>query len=110
MDLKFALRSLRNNPGFTLLAVFVMALGIGANTAMFSVVNAVLLKPLDYPNPDQIVSILTKWQDDPVPGNISIPDLNDWRRESSSFSATAYYENHSTSAMTSSAAEYTEVT
>ena len=44
---------------------------------MFSVVNAVLLKPLDYPNPDRIAPVLTKWADDPFAGNISIPDFND---------------------------------
>ena len=109
MDLKFALRSVRNNPGFTLLAVFVMALGIGANTAMFSVVNAVLLKPLDYPNPDRIVSVLSKWADDPVPGNISVPDFQDWKNQSTAFSAMAYYVNYSTSAMTGPAAEYIQV-
>src|SRR5215467_3961429 len=58
-DLKFTLRSLRHNPGFTLLAVVVMALGIGANTAVFSVVNAVLLKPLTYRGPDRIVMLGT---------------------------------------------------
>ncbi len=109
MDLRFALRSLRNNPGFTLLAVFVMALGIGANTAMFSAVNAVLLKPLDYPNPDRIVSILTKWTDDPMLGNISIPDFNDWHRQSTAFSAMAYFEDHPTFAMSGAAAEYITV-
>jgi len=56
-DLKFTLRSLRHNPGFTLLAVVVMALGIGANTAVFSVVNTVLLKPLTYRDPDRIVAL-----------------------------------------------------
>src|SRR5581483_6195860 len=63
MDLKFALRSLRNNPGFTLLAIVVMALGIGANTAVFSVVNSVLLKPLAYKDPDRIVTIRNFWKE-----------------------------------------------
>jgi hypothetical protein len=109
MDLKFALRSLRNNPGFTWLAVLVMALGIGANTAMFSVVNAVLLKPLDYPDPDRIVTILSKWKDDPVPNNISVPDFDDWHARSTAFSAMAYYKYYSTSVMTGPVAEYIQV-
>ena len=57
MDLGFALRSLRKNPGFTVLPLVMMALGIGANTAVFSVVNAVLLKPPAYRDPDQIVTL-----------------------------------------------------
>jgi hypothetical protein len=62
MDLKFALRSLRKNLGFTILAVVVMALGIGANTAVFSVVNAVLLKPLAFRDPDRIVTLASLWR------------------------------------------------
>src|SRR5262245_63726455 len=63
-DLSYGLRMLRKNPGFALLAVLVMGLGIGANTALFSVVNAVLLRPLAYRAADRIVTLSTSERKD----------------------------------------------
>ena len=106
MDLKFAVRSLFKNPGFTLLAVLVMALGIGANTAVFSVVNAVLLKPLPYSHPDRIVTLSSLWRKSGSHGTVSAPDFHDWHDQSSAFSAMAYYYNDETAVTTGSSAEY----
>ena len=91
MDLRYALRSLRKNPGFTVLAVLVMGLGIGANTAMFSVVNSVLLKPLDYQDPGRIVTLSSLWKTSGSHGQVSAPDFHDWHDQSTAFSAMAYY-------------------
>ncbi|SPF31324.1 conserved membrane hypothetical protein [Candidatus Sulfopaludibacter sp. SbA4] len=110
MDLRYALRSLRKNPGFTVLAVLVMGLGIGANTAMFSVVNSVLLKPLDYQDPSRIVTLSSLWKTNGSHGQVSAPDFHDWHDQSTAFSAMAYYtDNPNTAVQARSGAEYASV-
>src|SRR5690349_10869057 len=92
-DLHYAGRSMRRSPGFVALAVLIMALGIGANTVVFSVVNAVLLKPLEYRDPDRIVALSGTVSEarSGLQSQISIIDFQDWHDQSLSFDAMAYY-------------------
>jgi predicted permease len=90
-DLRYAWRSLRRQPAFALLAIGTLALGIGANAAIFSAVNAVLLRPLDYQRPERIVALTNLWQKTGRRGAVSGPDYHDWHDSTSSFAAMAYY-------------------
>jgi predicted permease len=87
-DLRFALRTLRKSPGFTIVAILTLALGIGANTSLFSVVNAVLLNPIPYPHPEQLV-MLHESKPNFHSGSISYPNFRDWQHDNHSFSSMA---------------------
>ena len=87
-DLRFGFRMLKKSPGFTAVAVVTLALGIGANTALFSVVNGVLLSPLPFPQPDQLVT-LHENKPNFEGGSISYPNFRDWRKENHTFSSLA---------------------
>jgi len=108
MDWRFALRTFWKNPGFTILAVLVMAAGIGANTAMFSVVNAVLLRPLGYRDPDRIVTLSTLWKKSGNHGQVSAPDYHDWHDQSTAFSTMASYAAWDTAVTAGQTAEYAQ--
>ena len=87
-DVRFALRQLRRSPGFSIVTVMTLALGIGGNTAIFSIVNGVLLSPLRFPHPDQLVS-LHESKPNFAEGSISYPNFLDWRKNNRSFSSMA---------------------
>ena len=85
-DVRYALGSLARDRAFTVIAVSILALGIGANAAMFSLIDAVLLKPMPFPNPERVVRV---WEE-PTPGStnqVSPADFLEWRRQSSAFEA-----------------------
>jgi len=90
-DVRYALRVLRKSPGFTAVAILTLALGIGANTAIFSVVNSIVLRPLPFPQPNQLVFISE------MPSNTSVGlesymNFLDWQRNAKSFSSLAAYQ------------------
>ncbi|PYT95493.1 MAG: hypothetical protein DMG38_27030 [Acidobacteria bacterium] len=98
-DLRFATRTLRKVPGFTVVAVLTLALGIGANTAIFSVIEAVLLRPLPYKDPSRVV--LLPDPQDPNGEGISYRDFESWKSQSRSFEDMAvYYRNSGWSRVT----------
>jgi predicted permease len=90
-DFSFAVRALKKTPAFLIIAVLVIAVGIGVNTAVFSVIDAVLLKPLTYPNPQELVSLLNTGPQGSFPV-ASVPKFNLWRQQTSIFQQVAAYD------------------
>src|SRR6266576_7252889 len=91
-DIRFGIRVLARNRAFTLVALLTLALGIGANTAIFTVVNAILFRPLPFAAPQQLVGVWTK--DLKRPGSqypVSLPTFRDWQQQSHSFTGFAAY-------------------
>src|SRR5689334_22575777 len=93
-DLRYGARMLTRNPGFTLVAIIALTLGIGATTAIFSVVNSVLLKPLPYPESEQLVYL---WETSPQIEEMSIayPNYEDWRAQNEVFEHLGVYRRQS---------------
>ena len=87
-DFRYSLRMFRKSPAFTAVAVLTLALGIGANTALFSVVNGVLLNPLPYPHPEQLIGLHAA-KPNFAHGSISYPNLLDWQKQNHTFSGIA---------------------
>ena len=96
-DIQYGLRQLIKNPGFTVVAAITLALGIGANTAIFSVVNALLLKPLPFPAPQQLVALgMTDTRQKGTPenlGSLSYPDFFDFRAQNRTLSSMAVFRD-----------------
>ncbi|MGB9464316.1 MAG: ABC transporter permease, partial [Candidatus Acidiferrum sp.] len=93
-DLRYGLRMLVKSPGFTVIAILTLALGIGANTALFSVVNGVLLNPLPYSHPEQLVW-LAESKPNFATGSISFPNFRDWQKNNRTFSTMAASRSYS---------------
>jgi putative ABC transport system permease protein len=106
-DLRYAVRSLLRQPSFAITAILTLALGIGATTAIFSVVDAVLLRPLPYPDSGRIVSVMNFWTQSGRRGSsVSAPDFRDWKAQSQSFAAFANWSGTETSVTVNGTADY----
>ncbi len=94
-DIRFAIRQVRKSPGFALTVVLTLALGIGATTGIFSLVNAVLLRPLPFPEPGRLMEMQHESRRTSIvaPQSLSYPDFFDWRAQNRSFSAIASYRD-----------------
>jgi putative ABC transport system permease protein len=93
-DLRYGFRSLRKNPGFTAVAIVMLGLGIGANTAIFSVINTVLLSPLPFPDPDRLVAVQARPPADPsARESVSYPDVLDWDSQNHVFERVSAYRS-----------------
>src|SRR5580658_336716 len=92
-DCRFAVRQLRKSPGFAVIAILTLALGVGANTAIFSICSAALIRPLPYPHPERLVKAsVYDLKSGDVYGETSYPDFMDWSEQSHSFDYLAAYE------------------
>src|SRR5918995_6303070 len=91
-DVRYALRALRRAPAFTAIALLTLALGIGANTAIFSIVNGVILRPLDYPKPEQLMELTTEFPALGLTGNaLSVQEYLEFRQINQSFAMMGAY-------------------
>ncbi len=89
-DVHYAVRSLLRNPGFTLVALLILTLGLGANTAMFTVVNRGLIRPLPFPQPDRLVRVWTA-RAEGARGSFSLPDFQDWAERTTTLTDLGVY-------------------
>src|SRR5262245_31942004 len=93
-DLRYGARMLFKSPNFTLIAIITLALGIGANTTIFSVINALLLKPIPFPDADRLALVWQSQANDPKDRNIlSAPNFWDWQRQSDVFESMAIFDS-----------------
>ena len=84
-DIRYAFRTLQRNRAFAFVAILTLALGIGANTAIFTVVDGVVLKPLPYPDPDRLLTLWERSRTDGLQGTVAPANFYDWREQSRSF-------------------------